>query len=303
MLDEIFKKIQASQTSQAQPTRTKNENIVQLEPGNTYIVRLIPFIKKPENTFVSFSNHGWESRKNGRYISIPCLKTWGRAEKCPTCEIRFAELKIGTEAAKTKARLLRQKTTNYVNLYMIETPNAEDKGKVKILRYGAELDKIIKAAVTGEDADEFGMRVFDLSPDGVDFRIKVDTKGQGKEAMPTYAMSKFISKKHDLGLSSAEIQAIYDSAHDLTAMVPERKSDSEIEKVLNEHYFTGTDRPAPVTEYVSDEEENDIRGGYQESRPSYQDDDEPVSKTISATPGNIDDKVTDLLKEFSLPTE
>ena len=302
MLDEIFKKIQASQTTQPTQNKSKNENILQLEPGNTYIVRLVPFIKKPESTFVSFHNHGWESKKNGRYISIPCLKTWGKGEKCPICEIRFAELKIGTDAAKAKARLLRQKTTNYVNLYMIDTPNADDKGKVKILRYGAELDKIIKAAVTGEDADEFGMRVFDLSPEGVDFRIKVDTKGQGREAMPTYAMSKFVSKKHDLGLSQAEIQAIYDSAHDLTALVPERKSDAEIEKVLNEHYFTNQDRPVAVTEYVSDEEENDIRGSYNSS-PAYHAEEERETKSITTSTSNVDDTVSDLLKEFSLPED
>jgi hypothetical protein len=303
MLDEIFKKIQASQVTQPTQNKTKNENILQLEPGNTYIVRLVPFIKKPESTFVSFHNHGWESKKNGRYISIPCLKTWGKGEKCPTCEIRFAELKIGTDAAKAKARLLRQKTTNFVNLYMIETPNADDKGKVKILRYGAELDKIIKAAVTGEDADEFGMRVFDLSPEGVDFRIKVDTKGQGKEAMPTYAMSKFVSKKHDLGLSQTEIQAIYDSAHDLTALVPERKSAAEIEKALNEHYFTNQDRPVAVTEYVSDEEENDIRGGYNSNAPAYRAEEERETKSITTSTSNVDDTVSDLLKEFSLPED
>jgi len=307
MLDEIFKKIQASQTTQPGGYKsTKNENILSMDPGktkegNTYLVRILPYLKKPEATFVSFMNHGWESKKNGKYISIPCLKTWGRQEKCPTCETRFAELKIGSDAAKAKARLLRQKTTNFVNAYVIDSPNKDDIGKVKIIRYGAEIDKILKAAVSGEDAEEFGMKVFDLSPAGVDFRIRVTSKGEGREAMPTYATSKFVSKPHDLGLSGKDIQAILDLAHDLTALMPERKTDADIEKVLNEHYFTNQDRANPVTEYVSDEAvEDDDAPPFKEepkAKPAKQ------SKAISASTENVDQKVEDLLAEFSLPSE
>lgn len=298
MLDEIFKKIQASQTTQPKYTKPRNENILHMEPGQTYIVRLIPYLKKPESTFVTFMNHGWESRKNNRYISIPCLKTWGRSEKCPACEIRFAELKIGSEAAKAKARMLRQKNTSFVNVYVIDSPNVDEKNKVKIVRYGAELDKIIKAAISGEDAEEFGMRVVDLSPEGVDFRIRVETKGTGKDAIPTYAMSKFISKRHDLGLSGADIQTIYDNAHDLTSLVPVRKTFAELEAVLQEHYF-GAEQINNTKEYISVEEEEEIN-----TNTVYQDNantsNEPAAKTVPVAANNIDDKVNELLKEFSI---
>lgn len=292
MLDEIFKKIQASQTTQPAANK-RNENIFQMEKNNTYVVRLLPYMKKPENTFLTYHNHGWESRKNGKYISIPCLKTWGRQEQCPACEVRFAELKIGTEAAKAKARLLRQKTVHLVNVYIVESPKSEDVGKVKIMRYGAELDKVIKAAVNGEDAEEFGKRVFDLSVDGCDLRIKVDVKGVGKDAMPTYAASKFLSKKRDLGLSQNDIQGILSQAHDLTTLVPERLSNEKIEALLNEHYFTNQDRPAPVT-YAKEPEEDDDT--------PFADEESPAIRNVSTSADDVSSEVDKLLEEFSIPT-
>jgi len=213
-------------------------------------------------------------------------------------------LKIGTDAAKAKARLLKQKTTHYVNVYVINSPTSpEDNGKVKILRYGAELDKIISAAITGEDAAEFGKRVLDLSKNGLDLRISAKLKGVGKDAMPTYASSRFITTPNDLGLSPERIQEILDSAHDLLALVPERKSAEESQKLLNDHYYTAADRPNNVTEYVTEEDDEDAPFESDEAAPppTSTKKTKQTGKAVSNSDEEINNTVSDLLAEFSLP--
>lgn len=290
ILDEIFNKIQQSQTptTQALP---KNENLFKAETGKTYVVRFLPYMPNPYNTMIEFKNHGWESRQTGRYISVPCLKSWGKSEVCPCCETRFAELKIGTEAAKNKARLLRQKTMHFANIYIIESPNESEIGQVKIWRYGAEINKIVQSAIVGEDAEEYGKRIFDLSTNGIDFRIRAEMKGTGREATPTYVSSKFVTKPRDLGLSASEIQGIYDRAHDLTTMLPPKKTADELQKVLNEHYFTKAEGASAIPQYVSEP-----------------DDEDEIPTPTTATPtihnaaiSDIDDAVNDILKEFEIP--
>ena len=315
ILDEIFSKIQTSQTPQS--ASPKNDNLFKPEIDKTYIVRFVPYLPNPSNSMLSFMNHGWESRQNGRYISVPCLKSWGKSEICPCCETRFAELKIGTDAAKNKARLLRQKTMNYANIYIIESPNEKDIGQVKPWRYGAEIGKILSAAIVGEDSEEYGKRIFDLSPNGVDFRIRCEMKGTGKEATPTYVASKFISKQRNLNFTASEIENIYGLAQDLTTLLPPKKTADEIQKVLNEHYFTNQNRPSiPVISYANDDVDvDDVQpntiGQYGGPPASVINTNNAVREAVAETQSkreiktnsvDIDETVNSLLKEFEIPT-
>jgi hypothetical protein len=95
------------------------------------------------------------------------------------------------------------------------------------------LDKMIKSAIEGDDSDEFGARVFDLSPAGVNFKLKVEKQGE----WTSYNSSRFTSPV-DLGLSEEKIEEIYSSVHDLTS-VNQIKSESEIVDMWNTH-FLGT---------------------------------------------------------------
>lgn len=309
ILDEIFSKIQTAQTPSTDYKQPKNENLFKAEVGATYTVRFIPYMPNPASSMLSFTTHGWESRQNGRYISIPCLKSWGRSELCPCCETRFAELKIGTEAAKAKARLLRQKDMHFANIYIVESPEADEIGKVKIWRYGAEIHKILQAAIVGEDSDEYGKRIFDLTPGGVDFRVRCERKGTGKESTLTYTSSKFISKPRDMGLSTTDIERIYGMAHDLSAQLPPRKTAEEIQRVLDDHYFTSQDKPQASITYAKDDDDGPSIGTYGGPPPSLVARNEAVRTEIEQlntrqTASNLDsinDTVNDLLKEFELP--
>jgi len=92
---------------------------------------------------------------------------------------------------------------------------------------------MIKSAIEGDDSDEFGARVFDLSPSGVNFKLKVEKQGE----WTSYNSSRFTSPA-DLGLSDERIEEIYSSVHDLTS-VNQIKSESEIVEMWNTH-FLGT---------------------------------------------------------------
>jgi len=45
-------------SSEDKPATT---NILRTEPGNTYTVRLLPFVKDPKKTFYHYYQHGWNS--------------------------------------------------------------------------------------------------------------------------------------------------------------------------------------------------------------------------------------------------
>lgn len=216
---------------------TKNDNeggglyneIMKTTPGNTYTVRLLPYAPDPKNTFFHYFNHGWVSFASGQYVQALSPTTFG--ERDPVAEERYRILRTGTEDEKEKAKAIRKIEKYLVNVYVVEDPtNPDNNGKVKILRYGKQLHKIIMEAIEGEDAEEFGARIFDLGPEGVNFKIKCENQGE----YPTYVSSRFTSSGK-LSLSEAQRDEIYKNVFDLTKVFS-LKSYDELKKLLDEHY-------------------------------------------------------------------
>ncbi len=218
---------------------SKNENesggsvyneILKTTPGNTYTVRLLPYAKDPKNTFFHYFNHGWVSYANGQYVQALSPMTFG--ERDPIAEERYRLSRTGTEEEKEKAKAIKRLEKYLVNVYVIDDPATPDNnGKVKMLRYGKQLHKIIMEAIEGEDSEEFGPRIFDLGANGVNFKIKCENQGE----YPTYVSSRFTSTGK-LTLSESEQKAIYDSAYDLTKVFTVR-SNEELKQMLDEHLF------------------------------------------------------------------
>ena len=135
-------------------------------------------------------------------------------------------------------------------------------------------------AIEGDDADEFGERIFDLTEKGCNLRIKVEEQG----GFPTYVSSRFASPSVIPGIHSDNVGTIYDQVFDLDNVFPV-KTYEELETMLNEHYFgttsTSTNEPELPTNTnnnIDDDDDDDI---------TFDDDD---------TSGSIDDaKVKDLL--------
>ena len=226
-------------SSESKGSATFNE-IMQTKVGNTFTVRLLPFAKDPSKTFFHYYNHGWNSFATGQYVQTLSPQTFG--ERDPIAEERFKVLRTGSEEEKEKMQAVRRLEKWLVNVYVIDDPaNPDNNGKVKILRYGKQLQKIITEAIEGEDAEEFGPRIFDLGSEGVNFKIKVEQQGD----FPTYVSSRFTAAGK-VDLSEDQQKDIYDGVFDLNEVFT-LKSYDDLKEMLNEHYYCKTEDTVPET--------------------------------------------------------
>lgn len=239
MFDAIKQSLTSSEHTQANGGLFKE--ILRFTAGNTYQVRLVPNSNAPKETMFHYYHHAWNSNATGKFIMATCPTTFG--ETCPIDAYYLKTYRTGTEAEKAAAAPLSRKENWMVNVYVISDPsNPENEGKVKILRYGKELAKIIQSAIDGDDSDEFGVeKIFDVT-NGSTLRIKCesrtgDRRGSSKQFI-TYASSKFLSPS-SLDLEESKIQEIYNSIHDLKA-VNKQTTSAEMQRLLDEHFFNLT---------------------------------------------------------------
>jgi len=233
----MFESIKGALTKNNTESSANNKfkDILRTEAGNTYTVRLLPNIKNPGKTFFHSYSYGWNSFSTGQLVTVASPTTWNLRD--PIAEYRYKTLKTGTEKEKEKVLALKRRENWMVNVYVINDPvNSENTGKVKILRFGRQLHKIIMDAIEGEDSAELGARIFDLSPKGCSFKIKVEKQGD----FPTYVSSKFVLPKEIENLNESEYKAIYDGTFDLEKYVT-AKSYDEIQDMLAKHYHCSED--------------------------------------------------------------
>ena len=231
-------------------TPSKFREILKFEVGKTYQLRILPDIKDPSKTFFHYYSHGWESFSTGQFLSEVSPSTWG--ERDPISEARFAVLKHGTEEDKEKVKKLTRRESWLANVYVVEDQtNPEYVGKVKVMRFGRQLHKIIMDAIEGEDAEVFGPRIFDLTKDGVSLRVKCERQGD----FPTYVSSKFGPAPSAVpGLDEDNIKEVYENTHELESMFAVKSYD-ELKAILNEHYYC---KDAESSDQVDDEPEDDV---------------------------------------------
>ena len=213
------------------------KEILKFSAGNTYQVRLVPNPNSPKETIFHYYNHGWNSNATGKYVTALCPTTFG--ESCPIDAYYLKTYRTGTESEKEQARVLSRKEAWMVNVYVVSDPeNPENEGKVKILRYGKELAKIIESALEGDDAQEFGVeKVFDVA-NGSTLRIKCESRtgsNRGAKQMVTYASSKFLAPSQ-VELSDTQLEEVHNSVHDLKA-VNKQTTPAEMQRLLDEHFF------------------------------------------------------------------
>lgn len=236
---------QSIKSALAQDTgNTGLSEVLKTEVGNTYTVRLLPYTKDPKKTFFHYFTHGWTSYATGQYVAALSLQTFG--ERDPIAEERYRVLRTGTEAEKEKAKSIGRSEKWLVNVLVVNDPvNPDNNGKVKILRYGKQLQKIISDAIEGEDADELGARIFDLSPNGCNLKIKVEKQGD----YPSYVSSKFAMPSALPDIDDTKAKKIYDNAFELDKVFTV-KSQDELKALLQEHFHCTVvkDTPAPVAE-------------------------------------------------------
>jgi hypothetical protein len=218
---------------QKNTSQSSYKDILRVEPGNNYTVRLLPNVKDPSKTFFHYYSVGWTSFATGQYITYVSPSTFG--ERDPVLEAKYRILRNDNESdeLKKKADTIRRTEKWLVNALILKDPtNSENDGKNMIVRYGKQLHKIIMDAIEGEGSEDYGPRIFDLSPNGCNLIIKVEKQGD----YPTYVSSKFSMPKAIEGLEDSKIESIYNNSIDLTSVLPVKSFD-EIQALLNEHLY------------------------------------------------------------------
>lgn len=234
------------------------KDVLKFKPGTTCEVRLLPNVDKPNDTFHHYYTYGWESFATGQYINVVSPQTIG--ERCPVSEARYKMRQQGSAEEQEKSSKVMRREQWLINTYVIShSEDSENNDSVKILRYGKQLHKIITDAIEGEDADQFGARVFDLTDNGCTFRVRCDKQGD----FPTYVASKFLMPAAIKGLSPNDIEGVYKQVQDLKEVFP-IKSYDEIQEIVDEHLYCRSSSTVSVsnnTELVSNtstEDTNDV---------------------------------------------
>lgn len=226
----LFESIKDSLNRKNTPDNTAFKDILKLEKNKTYIVRLVPNVEDFDKTFFHYYSHIWKSCIDDSLINVFCPNSYG--ERCPIDEFRSKIWKSGSEEDKEAVKPLKRNENWMVNVYVIKDPtNPENQGQLKTLRYGKQLAKVINDAISGDDADEFGEKVFDLSPSGCNLKIKVDENEGG---YATYTASRFQSASEIDGLEN--VDAVYESVKSFDDMFKHQSYD-EIKMILDKHWF------------------------------------------------------------------
>ncbi len=233
----MFEKIKGALDADSKQSSGSGDILNINHPGETFLLRLLPYTPKPEDTFFHYFTHGWKSKATGQYVSAFSPTTF--QERDPIAEARFKIWSQASEQEKEQIKKngIRRQEKYLVNVYVVEDPvNPENNGKVKVLRYGKQIHGIIESAISGEDADEFGAAVFDLSDNGVDFKLRVtsDIEIAGK-AIPTYTKSRF-GKGKKLGLSKKAKEGIEESTFNLSEVF-NVKTVAELQEMVDTHWF------------------------------------------------------------------
>jgi hypothetical protein len=279
----IFDEIKASLSAKGD---NSYKDIMKFEAGKTYQVRIVPNLQEPKKTIYAYKHHSWKSHSNGQFITGLCPSTHGGS--CPIDSYVMKTYNTGTDAEKKKLGDVSRKESWMVNAYVISDPtNPENEGKVKVIRYGKELAKIINSAIDGDDAAEFGHKIFDVA-NGCTLRIKCEnrTGGTGSRTFVTYASSKFLSPSK---LEGVDAKAVHESLFDLTKF-NKAKTAAELQRDLDQHFFCIQD----LNEEVETSEDNDIA-----PTPSAKTADvEDIFKGVETASDPVEDDTDAKLKEL-----
>ena len=273
----LFESIKDSLNKKQTSDNSAFKDIMKLEKGSVYIVRLIPNIEDFDKTIFHYYSHIWQSRADQKLVNVFCPNTY--SERCPIDEYRGKIWKSKDEAAIEEVKPLKRNENWMVNVYVIKDPTTPDnQGQVKILRYGKQLSEVIMEAISGDESEEFGDKVFDLTENGCNLKIKVDENEGG---YAKYTASKFQSPSKIEGLDDPE--SLQEHLKPLDTLFKQQSYD-EIQKILDKDWHCkATSEPV-----VSDE--NDAEPLPVKKKP-YE---EPSVTELAEKDSELDDLLKDL---------
>jgi hypothetical protein len=218
------------------------KDFLKFETDKNYILRLIPNVQDISKTWYEYAQHIWDSKVTGKKVSTLCPNTY--KEKCPICEYRSKIWATKNQDLIDGILPIKKNKRWLYNVFVIKDPtNPSNEGQIKLLNAGEQLEKIIESARSGDDKDEFGHKIFDLSEKGCNLDVKVE---KNKGGYPSYVTSRFKSpSKIDILDTDSKIDAAYDGFKPLDSIFKVRTY-NEIKDLLDIH-FLGKDKSSTPT--------------------------------------------------------
>lgn len=200
------------------------DQYLKCEVNNTYIVRILPYLKEgPSGTSKSFAfrrQYRWNEiipgQKKPKWHYVTSASTEG--SPCPIHDWRdkFMEMIEDKDERKRVLGPLSQNISRVCNVLVVDDPvNPKNNGKVMLLSLGKTLWELIDSALKGKLDDEYtenfgrdmkvGRAILDPSDNGMNLSIKCVPNAMN---LPTYEKSTFTLKKAALGLSQEDFERI-----------------------------------------------------------------------------------------------
>lgn len=244
----MFDEIKNAMSSKAE---SAFKDMLKFEAGKSYLLRIVPNVNEPRRTLFHYYHHSWNSLSTNKFVSVTCPSTFG--ESCPICNQAIKTYRSGSSEEKEKNKLISRKENWLANVYVVTDPtNSDNVGKVKILRYGRELAKIITEAMEGEDSQEYGVKIFDIL-NGCSLRVKCEARGNSpvSKQFVTYGASKFVSPSTLDDLDADSVSDIHANIFKLDEVFKKVNAPT-LQRMLDQHYFCVED--AETLEEELDEE-------------------------------------------------
>jgi hypothetical protein len=289
-LDDILGLVKETEETRIKQERggfTPDPRILKFKVGGTYVLRLLFNLKAEggDKLFVTYKSIGFNSRVTGKYVfggrapSDAGMKNdlfkdtqWDHYSKA---------VARNDEAEKKWSYKLFPQANQMVNAYLVSVTGDDEAKKLEgtdvVIKYAAQTDKDgkatsdlfkkIQSAVIGEKAAKIGKKAFlldekgKLITNGKELIVKV-VKNAGGWA--DYSDSEW-DDASEIKLSAEQLKAIAEGVHDLREFVPEVKTNDEIKKFLDDHWYgkssnledelTEDEKPSNI---LKDEDDTDI---------------------------------------------
>lgn len=307
-LEDIINQVKAVEETKIQKEKggyKGDPRILKFKKNNTYTLRLIPYIKDVNNTFVTYKEVGFKSRVDGSYVYGGRSPQDAGIKDDPFKATQWEHYSKAKEAGdeveqKASYKLLPQRK-QAVNAYLVsvegDDADAKEKiGEVVAVPYPAQVDregnpisdiyKKIHSAIFGDMSKKIGAKALDLSEKGRSLIIKVTEKA----GFNNYSETAF-DDAESLGLNENQIREILNSAHDLTEFIPEVKSKEEIQNLLDKHWH-GTS--ATPDDEMEEEPEIETPKKKIDLTTSVEDDEIPMGKSKSSDEDDLDSLLEDV---------
>jgi hypothetical protein len=307
-LEDIINQVKAVEENKIQKEKggyKGDPRILKFKKNCTYVLRLLPYIKDVNNTFITYKEVGFKSSVDGTYVyggrSPQDAGIKDDLFKKTQWDLYSKAKERGDEVEQKASYKLLPQRKQVVNSYLIsvdgDDPDAKEKiGEVVAVPYPAQVDregvpisdiyKKIHSAIFGDMSKKIGAKALDLSEKGRSLIIKVTEKA----GYNNYSETAF-DDAEDLGLSPSQIKEILNKAHDLSEFIPEVKSQDEIQKILDKHWFGTSATPDDELE----EEEVEVVSPKRKINltTKLEDDEIPMGKSKSDDLDDLDDLLSE----------